>query len=109
MASRPIWAAAPIAGARGLCGQISRRTCSCFQLGLVVIATIADALAEWSAGGRRNAIIRISTIAAMLETIALDFDGATGNTFAIEAADGAGPISGSLRLCRSRATGPTLP
>jgi hypothetical protein len=53
--------------------------------------TIAAALIEWTGQGRRNAIIRIGDNRTYEEAIALNFAGATGNTLAIEADDGARP------------------
>ncbi len=67
--------------------------------------TIAAALAEWLGDGQRNAIIRISDNRTYEEAIALDFGAATGNTLAIEAADGARPhlrLTAPLQLSGNR-------
>jgi hypothetical protein len=67
--------------------------------------TLSDALNEWLVGGRRNAIIRILDNRTYEEAIALNFDGATGNTLAIEAADGARPhlrLTAPLQLSGNR-------
>ena len=67
--------------------------------------TIAAALNEWQMGGGRNAIIRIFDNRTYEEAINLDFTGATGNTFAIEAADGARPhlrLTAPLQLAGNR-------
>jgi hypothetical protein len=67
--------------------------------------TIAAALTEWLVGGRRNAIIRILDNRSYVEAIALNFAGATGNTLAIEAADGARPhlrLTAPLQLSGNR-------
>jgi hypothetical protein len=67
--------------------------------------TIALALNEWLAGGQRNAIIRIIDSRTYEEPINLNFAGATGNTLAIEAADGARPhlrLTAPLQLSGNR-------
>ncbi len=67
--------------------------------------TIAAALAEWVAGGRRNAIIRILDNRTYAEAIALNTAGAAGNTLAIEAADGRRPhlrLTGPLQISGDR-------
>ena len=67
--------------------------------------TIAAALAEWVADGRRNAIIRILDNRTYAEAIAINTAGATGNTLAIEAADGRRPhlrLAGPLQISGNR-------
>jgi hypothetical protein len=63
--------------------------------------TLAAALSDWVAGGRRNAIIRIFDNRSYVEPISIDIDGSAGNTLAIEAADGRRPhlrLIGPLRV-----------
>ncbi len=67
--------------------------------------TIAAALAEWVADGRRNAIIRILDNRTYAEAITINTAGATGNTLAIEAADGRRPhlrLTGPLQISGNR-------
>lgn len=69
--------------------------------------TIAAAIAEWEGvvPTRPNAIIRILDNRTYVETINLDVTAATGNSLAIEAADGRRPhlrLNGPLRLTGDR-------
>lgn len=67
--------------------------------------TIAAALTDWQSDGRRNAIIRILDNRTYAEAVAIDAAGATGNTLAIEAADGKRPhvlLDGPLTLSGDR-------
>lgn len=67
--------------------------------------TIAAALNEWQVGGQRNAIIRILDNRTYAEAISINVAGATGNTLAIEAADGRRPhlrLTGPLQLSGNR-------
>jgi hypothetical protein len=67
--------------------------------------TIAAALAEWTAAGRRNAIIRIFDNRTYAEPIAINAAGATGNSLAIEGADGRRPhllLTGSMQISGDR-------
>ena len=69
--------------------------------------TIAAAIAEWEGvvPTRPNAIIRILDNRTYVETINLDVTAATGNSLAIEAADGRRPhlrLNGPLRLTGNR-------
>jgi len=67
--------------------------------------TIAAALAEWTADGRRNAIISILDNRTYNEAIAVDMAGAVGNTLVIEAADGRRPhlrLEGPLQISGDR-------
>ncbi len=67
-------------------------------------ATLAAAFAEWTAGGRRNAIIRIFDNRTYDEPIAINIAGTTGNTLAIEAADNRRPhlrLQGPLHVTGS--------
>ncbi len=92
MASRPIWAAVPIAAASWLMrSKFRRRRAESSRSGQVGTTTIGDALTEWQTGGRRDAIMRISDNRSYAEPIAVNVAGATGNTLAIEAADGRRP------------------
>ena len=68
-------------------------------------ATIAAALGEWQAGGRRDAIIRILDNRTYAEPIAINATGAAGNTLAFEAADGRRPhlrLTGPLTISGNR-------
>ncbi|WP_116132701.1 hypothetical protein [Tropicimonas sp. IMCC34043] len=53
--------------------------------------TLAAALAQWVADGRRNAIIRIRDNRTYADAITLNIDGAAGRFLAIEAEDGFRP------------------
>lgn len=68
-------------------------------------STIAAALNEWQVGGQRDAIIRILDNRTYAEPIAINVAGATGNTLAIEAADGRRPhlrLTGPLQISSNR-------
>lgn len=67
--------------------------------------TIAAALADWQSDGRPDAIIRILDNRTYAEQVTIDTAGATGNTLAIEAADGKRPhvlLNGPMTLSGDR-------